>query len=91
MKAKLRGLLQQRRLDEIAGLAADRRRVLGVLVSLTYDADNLIAWRAVEAQGAAAGQISVTDPEAVRGHLRRLHDHHAVERVQCPDEEAGAR
>jgi len=73
MKERLRGLLLERRNSEIAELAAARRRVLGVLVSLTYDADPLVAWRAVEAQGIAAERIARDDPEYVRAHLRRLH------------------
>lgn len=73
MKQHLRDLLEHRRFDEIAGLAAVRRRVLGVLVSLTYDARPLVAWRAVEAQGVAAERVAKGSPEYVRGHLRRLH------------------
>lgn len=53
-------------------MAARRKRVLGDLVSLTYDADPLIAWRAVEAMGMAAARVAETNPEFVRGHLRRL-------------------
>ena len=32
----------------------------------------MIAWRAIEAFGAAGAQIADRDPEFVRGHLRRL-------------------
>jgi hypothetical protein len=73
MKKRLRQLLQQQRYDEIADLAGRRRRVLGVLVSLTFDQDPLIGWRAVEATGAAADRIAEEEPAAVRDHLRRLH------------------
>jgi hypothetical protein len=44
-----------------------------MLVSLTFDADPLIAWRAVDALGRAAGRVADSDPEFVRSHLRRLH------------------
>lgn len=73
MKERLRGLLAERQFAEIAELAAVKRRVLGVLVSLTYEPDPATAWRAVEAQGEAAASIACRDPEYVRGHLRRLH------------------
>jgi hypothetical protein len=53
-------------------MAAQRTRVLGSLVSLTYDADPQIGWRAVEAMGVAASRVAEADPDQVREHLRRL-------------------
>jgi hypothetical protein len=73
MKRELRESLEQKKFEEIAEMAAKRKRTLGALMSLTYDADPLIAWRAAEAQGWAAAGIASTNPEFVRGHLRRLH------------------
>jgi hypothetical protein len=73
MKKDLRKHLENRNLDAIADLASNRKRTLGMLVSLTYDADPLIGWRAVEAIGVAADRIAEKHPEFVRGHLRRLH------------------
>lgn len=73
MKKRLRGLLAEGRFDDVAELAADRKRVLGDLVSLTYDSEALIAWRAVEAVGLAAARVADSDPDFVRSHLRRLH------------------
>jgi hypothetical protein len=72
VKKHLRELLDTRRIEEIVDLAARQRHVLGALLSLTYDAEPLIAWRAVEAMGAAAARIADDDPEYVREHLRRL-------------------
>ena len=43
LKHILRELLDERRLEEIAEMAARRKRVLGSLVSLTYDADPQIS------------------------------------------------
>ena len=73
MKKRLRQLLQHQSYDAIADLAAQRRRVLSTLVSLTFDEDPLIGWRAVEATGTAADRIAEEDPDPVRDHLRRLH------------------
>jgi hypothetical protein len=73
MKKRLRQLLQQQDTHEIAELAGRKRRVLGALVSLTFDRDPLIGWRAVEAMGVAAERIARDDPDCVRDHLRRLH------------------
>jgi len=71
VKTHLRELLDTRRIEEIVDLAARQRRVLGALLSLTFDADPLIGWRAVEAMGAAAARIADDDPDFVREHLRR--------------------
>ena len=54
-------------------MAKRRKRVLGSLVSLTYDPDPLISWRAVEAMGLACDRIADADPECVRQHMRRLY------------------
>ena len=73
MKERLRQLLLKRSLEEIADWACQRHRVLGMLVSQTFDADPLVGWRAVEAMGVAADRIADTDPGCVRNHLRRLY------------------
>jgi len=72
MRKHLRELLEQYRLEEIADLAEERRRVLGVLRSLTYDRDPLVCWRAVEAMGEVAARIADTDPDCVVQELRSL-------------------
>jgi HEAT repeat protein len=72
MKKRLRELLEQLDMDEIAELALGKRRVLGLLTSLTFDLDPQIAWRAVEAMGFAASRIAERDRRSVRNHLRRL-------------------
>ena len=73
MKNELRELLKKKRFEVIAETAAGRKRTLGALISLTYDSDPLIAWRAAEAQGWAAARIAGANPQFVRSHLRRLH------------------
>ena len=54
-------------------MALQKKRVLGGLVSLTFDVDPRIGWRAVEAMGAAADRVAEHDPQFVRNHLRRLY------------------
>ena len=73
LKTTLRDLLEEGHFDQIADLAAERRRVLPTLVSLTFDADQQIGWRAVEALGVAAQRVAQDDPEFVREQLRRLY------------------
>ena len=72
LKRQLRDFLVVRRLDEVGQLAGRYRRVLGALTALTFDADPLIGWRAVEALGVAAAKIGEYDLAAVREHMRRL-------------------
>jgi hypothetical protein len=66
-------MLVGQRFAEIAELAAARTRALGILVSLTYDDDPLIAWRSVEAIGVAAERVAGESKQSVRNILRRLH------------------
>ena len=73
MKTALRDLLEKGDFERIADLAAERRRVLPSLVSLTFDADAQVGWRAVEALGLAARRVAKDDPDFVREHLRRLY------------------
>jgi AraC family transcriptional regulator of adaptative response/methylated-DNA-[protein]-cysteine methyltransferase len=72
VKQRLRKLLEGRDLDGVAEEAQRHRRTLGALLSLTFDPDPLIAWRAVEATGVAAQHIADDAPNVVREHLRRL-------------------
>jgi hypothetical protein len=73
VKERLRELLAGGRFGEIAELAAGKKRVLGALTSLTFEPDPVLAWRAVEAMGAAADRVAEENPDYVRSHLRRLH------------------
>ena len=73
LKDTLYDLLDQGSLEQVAEMAKRRKRVLGSLVSLTYDPDPLISWRAVEAMGLACDRIADADPECVRQHMRRLY------------------
>jgi hypothetical protein len=73
MRHELRDLIAHGRPEGIAEIAARTRRVLGRLVSLTYDPDPDVAWGAVHAMGVAAARVADDDPAFVRHHLRRLH------------------
>lgn len=73
LKKTLRQLLDDGRLEEIAAMTTGRRRVLGTLVPLTFDADLRTAWRAIEAMGMAAERLSRQNPAYVKDHLRKLY------------------
>lgn len=72
-KDALRDLLKQGRLERVAEIGGRTKRVLGTLVSLTFDPDPEIGWRAVEALGRSAARIAERHPDHVREQLRRLY------------------
>lgn len=72
IKKTLRELLEKPDFEQIAEMAATKKRVLGSLVSLCFDRDPQIGWRAVEAMGWAGSRIARSDPQSVRDHMRRL-------------------
>lgn len=71
-KATVRGLLMRQDWPGIRRLAGHSRRVLSLLLGLTYDPDETVAWRAAEGLGVAAAVVADQDPEFVQGILRRL-------------------
>jgi hypothetical protein len=71
-KHLLRAMLEERRLDDIAELASAHRCIFGTLVSLTFDPEARVAWRAVEALGVACARVADHDPQFAREQLRRL-------------------
>jgi hypothetical protein len=73
VKATARELLATGRLEALADMVPGTRRLMGSLISLTYDPDPQIGWRAVEALGMAARRIAGKDPGQVRETLRRLY------------------
>jgi hypothetical protein len=69
----VRKLLSQGRFEAVAEMAANRPRVLGILSALAYDAEAIIAWRAIETSGLAAVRMAAVGNEAaVRQHLDYL-------------------
>ena len=72
MKKRLRELLEQNRMEEIADLGEEHRRVFVLLRSLTFDRDPLVGWRAVEAMGEVAARVAGDDPDSILETLRGL-------------------
>jgi len=71
-KAKVRTLLENRDLQGIETWTRESRRALSTLFSLTFDKDQLIKWRAIEATGLAAAVVAEQNEERVKDFLRRL-------------------
>lgn len=56
----------------IAELAKQHKRVFSILISVTFDKESLIAWRAIEAMGVAVGAVADESPAKARDIIRRL-------------------
>jgi len=63
------GALDFGRIEE---LALEDKKVFRILISLAYDKEDLLCWRAIEAIGKAAGAVAGKDPSAVRNVVQRL-------------------
>ncbi len=70
-KQIVRDLLQRRDFEPLKSWVAANRRALATLYSLTFEADALIKWRAIEAVGIAARVKADQDLEKVRDFIRR--------------------
>lgn len=68
---QIRNCLVKNDQAQILELAKQNKRMLSYLAALTYDPEQLIAWRAISALGVTAGWYADYDLEFVRIHLRR--------------------
>ncbi len=73
LKAQLRNLLVDGRLEDAAELATERKRVLGSLLALTFDGDLEVVWRSIETMGMAVEQVAATHKAYAKEHMRRLY------------------
>ncbi len=71
-KNKIRELLALRNFGGIIAWAESKRSPQRVMFSLALDADELTAWRAIEAMGKIAAMESRKDLERIRDMVRRL-------------------
>ncbi len=68
-KDRLRSLLELRAYDEVADMAMQDKGVIRVLISLTYDKEDVLGWRAIEAIGVVSRTFS-KDSEERMGNMR---------------------
>ena len=71
-KARARALLENRDLNGIVRWTEETKSALGTLFSLTFEKDERLRWRAIEATGLAATVVARQSEERVRDFLRRL-------------------
>jgi hypothetical protein len=72
IKEQVKGLLKEQMYEKLSSLSASRKRTLTMLISLTYDREDIISWRAMEAIGVFTGEFADSDPETVRHTVERL-------------------
>jgi hypothetical protein len=71
-REKVLGLLKERDLFGLLAWARSHRGAFRTLNTFTFDRDDLIRWRAIEALGKVAGEKAKDDPHGVRDWIRRL-------------------
>lgn len=71
-KNEARRLLEKRDFDGLFLWMQSVRSPLRIVFSLTFDTDELIVWRAIEATGKIAAATAASDVEKVRDFIRRL-------------------
>lgn len=66
-------LVENRDFEEIKKVSIQNKNSLGWLISLCYDKESLISWKAIEAMGyAAEAFIEIKDTETLRNTIRKL-------------------
>ena len=68
LRETVRGFLLGRDYDRILTLAKEERRVVRTVVSLLYDGEDLVRWRAVTLMG----RLARTEPEKVKALVKRF-------------------
>jgi len=71
-REKIIKLLEDRDLTGLLALAGKDSSIFRTLISLTYDKESVISWRAIEAIGRLAGQSARTAPALIRRLVQRI-------------------
>lgn len=72
LKRQIKDALLGADFETITDLALKNNTIFRILISLAYDKEKLICWRAIEAMGKAAGAVAEKDPAAARNIVQRL-------------------
>jgi hypothetical protein len=72
VRSQLRAWLACAEFQRVADSALEQYRTMSTLITLTYDADPLIRWRAVDAIGRCAERLCAIRPGGLKSLLRRL-------------------
>src|SRR5208337_4405742 len=72
MKDRIKGLLKLRAYDQVADMAEQDKGIIRWLISLSYDKQDVISWRAIEAIGVISRTFSKGSMDILRETIRRL-------------------
>ncbi|MCX8026611.1 MAG: hypothetical protein N3A62_01980 [Thermodesulfovibrionales bacterium] len=72
MKEEIVDALNGQRFSDIVEMSKNDKGIIRRLISLSYDKDTVLSWRAIESLGIVAGEISKTRQDVVRDTIRRL-------------------
>jgi hypothetical protein len=72
LNSELQNWLEAADFGKVIEAAAESHRTVGALINLTYSADPLVAWRAIDAVGRCASRIPPIRTEILVKYLRRL-------------------
>lgn len=72
LKKKVIAALESQEYTRLFDLWPENRKILRLLISLTYDKKNILAWRAIEGIGILSALIAKDDPATVRNLVGRL-------------------
>ena len=71
-KKEIKRLLEENKYHELNGLYPDKRKLITLLISSTYDKSDVTSWRAMEAIGLITADMSGKNPDFVRDVVNRL-------------------
>ncbi len=72
IKKKVKEALLKRDIDTLRALVKQQHRVVNMLVSMSYDKDSLLTWRAIEAIGPVVKELTDISRDKGRDTARRL-------------------
>lgn len=72
IKKEVLSLLEQKKYEEMLKVSASVHKIINILISLSYDKNKYISWRAIEAVGLVSKEIAKSDAETVRNIVGRL-------------------
>jgi hypothetical protein len=72
LKQEIRDALLHADFDRVVLLALKNVKVFSALISLSFDKEDPLSWRAIEAMGKSAGAVAKSNPVFVRNVVQRL-------------------
>lgn len=72
LKKEIKDALLSADFEKVIQIAVNNKKAFRRLISLSYDKEDLLCWRAIEAVGMAVGAVAQKDPSAARNIVHRL-------------------